>query len=49
MFVFVGLEGFPTCSVPGRALEHVIQIIKKRKYCNAMDASFTPFIGTYNR
>lgn len=40
----LGLEGFPTCNVHGRALEHATRIMN-RKFRDAMDNSTTPIVG----
>ena len=44
LYLFSGLEGFPTCNVHGRALEHVTRIIN-RKFHNTSDTRLTPIIG----
>lgn len=40
----LGLEGFPTCNVHGRALEHATRIMN-RKFGDSKDTSSTPIIG----
>lgn len=48
--LFVGLEGFPTCNVHGRALEHATRIMN-RKFSDSKDTPTTPIIGNsyYNK
>jgi hypothetical protein len=44
MYIFLGIEGFPTCNVQGRALEHTTRIIH-RKLGDPADPISTPITG----